>query len=38
MCGHDHHMEYLYEEGHNLHYIISGAGSEVGGGGALNTT
>ncbi len=30
MCGHDQSLEYLYEEGHNLHYIISGAGSEVG--------
>ena len=28
-CGHDHHLEYLLEPGHNLHYIISGAGSQV---------
>ena len=29
MCGHDHHLEYLHDLGNNLHYIISGAGSQV---------
>ena len=28
-CGHDHHLEHLHTPNSRLHYIISGAGSEV---------
>lgn len=29
LCGHDHHLEHLHAPHSRLHYIVSGAGSEV---------